>query len=89
MRRGCRAAEGDPDAMPRTQQGPSSDSQGVDRTQSPHLHLLLGNLDAHALLDEEACDALVALARVDRSEDEEDVCLGRVGDPHLCFCTDR
>lgn len=68
-----------------------------------HLLLLLGDLNAHLLLHEEARDTLVALARIAVGEHlctrdfvsiarrrvrgvkthEEDLSLGRVGDPHL------
>lgn len=46
-----------------------------------HLLLLLGNLDAHVLLDNKARDSLVAERRVDGRKDKEEFGLVRVGDP--------
>jgi uncharacterized protein (DUF2237 family) len=52
------------------------------------LLLLLGNLDAHALLDGKGRNALVALRGVALREDNEELGLGRVGDPHLAAVDD-
>lgn len=53
------------------------------RSPDTKLLFLLRDLNAHILCSNEASDSLVALARVNVREDEENLRLVRIGDPHF------